>query len=58
MFALISGRLREHKSDALTAGSCKEEASRNPDSPELLNFSLKSSSATGVKSRAGGQLWN
>ena len=59
IFALISGRLGERESDALTAGSCEEEASRDPDSPELLNFFLRSSSATGSETTGRGwQLWS
>ncbi|KAK4828625.1 hypothetical protein QYF61_000077 [Mycteria americana] len=58
MFALISGRLGSYsnESDALAAGSCKEEASRDPDSLELLNFFLTSNSATGSEITGWGQL--
>lgn len=48
----------EHESDALAAGSCEEEASRDPDSPELLNFFLTSSPATGSEIMGWGQLWS
>lgn len=40
-------KIGERESDALAAGASEEEAGGDPDSPELLNFFLTSSSATG-----------
>lgn len=56
MFALISGRSGQRESDALTAGSGGEEASRDPDSPEPPHSFRKSSSATGSEITGWGQL--
>ncbi|XP_058721063.1 zyxin isoform X1 [Poecile atricapillus] len=56
MFALISGGSGQRESDALTAGSGGEEASRDPDSPEPPHSFQKSSSATGSETTGWGQL--
>lgn len=56
MFALISGRSGQRESDALTAGSGGEEASRDPDSPEPPHSIPKSSSAPGSEIAGWGQL--
>nr|XP_030123415.3 zyxin isoform X2 [Taeniopygia guttata] len=56
MFALISGRSGQRESDALTAGSGGEEASRDPDSPEPPHSIPKSSSAPGSEITGWGQL--
>lgn len=56
MFALVSGRSGQRESDALTAGSGGEEASRDPDSPEPPHSFRKSSSGPGSEITGWGQL--